>query len=401
MSIRFIPSAILFLLFALPTALLAQQDFEAGYLIDRNGKREELEILNREWRHNPAEIQIRRGEDQDHITVPTAALREFGITGKARYVNLEVAIEKSSVSRTTRVTERPVQQVERVLLRVEVEGDASLYSYLAPRVSKYFVAVNGERPTQLDYSVTRAPHGGISEARTFVRQLDRLLACPASGPTPADLNYELAEIRPIVLAYNDCSGGGGKQTVYANGTSGERPVTVTLVAGIYHTGFRLFDDANRNLLLDSKNKATLRLGVEVEYPFTYRGLSLSVLARPSYYGFRSPTTRPDGAESAYTMDYRAVDLPLALRYYRSLCPDFRFFAGGGTGIVLPFGELHADGQKLFDMNTMVSVSGEVGARYQERWSLALGYEAQGNGLSGHPLRARTAGMRISAGYTLP
>ncbi len=144
------------------TSLSAQQTFEPGYLIDAAGQRSEVLILNRDWRYHPAEIEVIRGQDADATRITTESLEEFGIDGKARYVNREVVIEKSSVEGLSPPDTIPVPQRERVLLRVEVEGEATLYSYLAPRVSKYFLAVGDGEPAALTYHRSLLENGQLS-----------------------------------------------------------------------------------------------------------------------------------------------------------------------------------------------------------------------------------------------
>ncbi|PPK84685.1 hypothetical protein CLV84_3847 [Neolewinella xylanilytica] len=400
MRTPFVQPLILFLLFGLPLTLFTQDAYAPGYLIDRNGKREEVQILQKDWRYNPSEIQIRRGNDQECISVPTEALREFSIPGKSRYVNFEVAIEKSSVSRTTRETTPPMQQVERVLLRVEVEGKAGMYSYLAPKVKKYFLSLDSGLPKQLVYTITRAPDGSISESRTFVRQLDRLLACDGNFSVPSELKYRIAELREVILDYNSCMEGGSR-TVYENIPPATKPYRITLLQGIYRTDFKLIEREDNSVRVNSENRTVLRLGVEAEYVTPYAENMLSVLFRPSYYHFYASGYASAPEASQFVMDYSAFDLPLAVRYYRSVREDIKAYATGGIGVIVPFGELYENGQQVLKLKSRLSATADIGVRYRDQWSLAIGYEAQGNGLGGEALRSSTSGLQITTGYTLP
>ncbi len=400
MRIRFTRFLVSFLIFGLPVAIFAQKTYEPGYLIDGNGKREAVQILNKDWRYNPAEIQVRRTADQEHITVPTEALREFGIDGKARYINRHVAIEKSSVSRTTRNTTRPVQKVERVLLRVEVEGNASLYSYRAPRVTKYFLTLDDGQFTQLIYTVHRAADGSLAETRTFVRQFQRLLTCDGSFSVGTDLEYKLAALKDVVTAYNACASGGA-QTVYGTETSTGKSFHFTLQPGFYYTDYKLISTGNNERILDSENRLALRLGIAAEYVLPYGANTFSVLFRPSYYRFSAPAALPEPSESEYRMEYAAFDLPVALRAYHFLQKDVKVFATGGVGVIVPFGELYENGNEVYKMKGMLATNIEVGVRYRGQYNLAIGYEAQGNSLLSETLRIRTSGLRITTGYTLP
>ena len=386
----------IFLLFSVVS--FGQQTFEPGYFIDGNGKREAVEILLEDWRYNPAKIQVRRAADQPPITIPTEALREFGIDGKARFVNRAVAIEKSATSRTTRATTPPVQRVERVLLRVDVEGKASLYSYLTPQTSKHFFSLDGGQLHQLVYATHRAPDGRLSETRTFVRQLQCKLSCDAAFVVDDDLKYQLADLTRVVADYNRCANG-ETQTIYDYQPPRERRLHFSVQPGIYLTKLNLYHGNDHERLQHSAHRAALRIGVAAEYTLPYADYALSLLFRPSYYRFSASAPLPVPWQSEYRLDYAAIDLPLALRYYYSLCDDVRLFTGGGLGFVAPFGKLYENGEEIDPLRSTLSTSAEIGFRYRGRYDLAIGYEARGNCVAGERLRATTPGLRITTGYT--
>ena len=393
---RPIPPLALFLLSFLPSLLTGQQSFEPGYIVDRNGNREAVEIRNDHWRYHPATIQIRRAADQAEISVPTTALDEFGIPGKARYVNRLVAIEKSVSSRRAPLATRPVQEVERTLLRVEIEGAAELYSYHTPRVRKFFVAENHGRPIQLIYTVNLRADGAITENRTYVRQLAQLTGCGEAGTASATPRYDLAAIREVVRAHNACISG-TEQIVYENGRPTYLTPRITPVVGIFGTGLRLRDQLGDAPLPDPVNRTALRIGVELEYALPYAPEGWSVLLRPGYYGFRAAAST---GESAYELTYRAVDLPFGVRYAYSPRPQLQVFAGGGAGLVIPFGRLDHNGEELARLQGTVTYGADLGVRYHQRWNLRVGYEAQGNSLAAGSLRHKNSGIRITTGYTL-
>ena len=392
-----VESSLLCLFLLLSAASFSQQTFEPGYFIDGDGKRETVQILFEDWRYNPANIQVRRAADQEAITVPTGALREFGIDGKARYVNREVAIEKSYVSRTTRATSLPLQRIERVLLRVDVEGKASLYSYLAPRVSKHFLSIDAGQLHQLVYTTHRAPDGSLFETRTFVHQLRRQLSCDGYPGVDNSLEYQLADLTRVVADYNHCADG-ATHTVYEYPTPREKALRFSLQPGFYFTRFKLSTRPGRERLMKSASHLTFRVGATAEYTLPYVDQELSVLFRPSYYRFSAAASLPE--MSVYQLEYAAFDLPVALRYYYTLAEDVKVFTTGAIGIIVPFGALYDNGREISKVKGTVFTSAEVGVRYRKRYDLAIGYETQRNCLSDDGLRATTPGLRITTGYLL-
>ncbi len=382
------------------TSAFAQQAFEAGYLIDRAGKRNEVNILNEDWRFNPAEILIRRGADEATVSVPTKALKEFGIYDRARYINLEVAIEKSSTSSSNLSATAPIARMERVLLRVEVEGDANLYSYLAPQVSKYFLSVDGGKPRQLIYTRTLVGGGTVSEARTYIRQLNTHLSCGQVPAIKETLKYSLKAIKQAVMDYNGCTSG-GSSVVYENAIPGAKSFYVTVLPGAYYADFKLIQTSSNAAITDLQNRWSPRLGVDIEFVPPFAGNKMSVLFRPSLYRFSSSGPYfPSNGNTKVEVSYSALDLPFAVRYYSFLQEELKLFTTAGFGVTVPIDQAFQIEQSTYSLDGRVSLALDLGVRYRDRYSLSLGYEKDGDGLVGLEFAAKASGFRVMMGYTL-
>ena len=376
----------------------AQQSFEPGYVVDATGQRSEVYILNEDWRFNPTEITIRKAEDQEPFTLATRSLAEFGIGDKARYVHYTLAIEKSATQTSRLSMAAPIAKTERVLLRVEVAGAASLYSYLTMTAKKYFLGVGEMVPTQLIFTRTLVGGGGVSESRAFVQQLRTQLACDDNVPVDEQLKYSLQAIKPLVIMYNSCVS--GHSQVYENETPGARSFYLTLLPGVYATDFKLLTAGNGTPITDMRNSVVPRLGVDLEYVLPFGGNKLALLARPSYYRFSSsgPYFPVEGtiAEVAYS----ALDLPISFRYYSFLNQDLKLFGTLSLGITVPMDRYNNVEDPVFEMDARTSFATEFGLRLQDRWGLSVAYEHNGNGLISRAYTTRTPGVRMMLGYTL-
>lgn len=352
--------------------LSAQQSFETGYVIDQTGRREVVDIFNLDWRFHPDTIELLRAGITTRVA--TEDLQEFGIGSKARYVNLPVLLEKSSVQYGHLPTDKPVPQIERTLLRVEVEGNATLYSYLQPLVTKFFVARGDGLPKQLVYTRTLVKTDKVSESRLFIKQLQAHLDCSGMGAIKESLHYNLRNIKKIVQDYNDCSGA-VDQVVYENEMPGRRAVRLTVLAGLHRATLKLKDAQQAGEYAAYTTKPTLRIGLDLEFVLPFGGDKFAFLFRPNYYRIQSDTGNSGGANSApLYADYHAVDLPFAMRYYSFLNDDVKLFLSGGMGVTLNSGNLYWNSFKTTGISRTTTLAAEVGTRYRERWNLSLGYE---------------------------
>ncbi len=385
-------------LFLITSTAYAQQTFEAGYVIDSGGRRTEVAILNEDWRFNPDEIVVRKSPGAEPVHLPTESLQEFSIPGRVRYVNREVVIEKSPTASSQLSTAAPVARKERVLLRVEVEGPADLYSYLAPQVTKFFLAVGGRDPSQLIYTRYLREDGKVAEADTYRRQLAVHLACGAAADY-ARVRYQLPDLRARVVAFNDCAADGS--VVYHNAVPGAKSFYLTILPGLYGTHFRWVSESEGTVIAETPRNLVARLGVDVEFILPFGGNKFAVLARPSYYQFTASGTVSDPTSSStFSVSYHALDLPFSVRYYSFLSERMRLFGTGSLGTTVPFGEVELDQRELFRMQGTISLAAEIGLRYGDRFLLALGYEKSGSTLFDVGFSTRTSGYRLMVGYSL-
>ena len=379
------------------TALPAQQLYEPGYLVEIGGKRTEVLILNRGWRYHPTEISVKTSADGPSAVRNTEGLEAFGIDGKVRYEQHEVSIEKSSSELSLLADTFPVPRRERVLLRVEVAGPASLYSYLAPRVAKYFLATGPSEPTQLIYS--RTLRGGqVAENRGYRRQLSDALPCGDDFRISGGLGYTLRELTKVVREYNECTG--TPYVVYDNRPSTDQAISLTFNAAAYRSDFQLWYVSEDVLISDMDDRWIPRLGLDVAYTLPFRGNKLALLFRPAYYTFASSGTYWfREREYDLSVDYTAVELPAAFRYYSFVNPAWQLFGTAGMGYTITRGRVERERDPAVSMQGMFLFTAEAGVRFRSHWTFSLGYLTHSSSLGNFAISSKAMGPYVQLGYT--
>ena len=384
-------------LLLLCTGLHAQQDYEPGYLVTSDGVRTEVLILNRDWRYSPTEIAVKESADGPLAFRATAELEAFGINGKARYENRTVTLERSSTELRFLTDTPPPPREERILLRVEVAGPATLYSYLMPQLTKFFLGVGDQLPQQLEY-IRTLQDGQLYETRRYLKQIATALRCGPDASPPGNLDYTLRALTRIVREYNACTG--DPYQVYDNVSANNRSLVLTLNAAAYGSNFQVWQDGKEMFVPNSEIRVVARIGLDVEYVLPFGGNKLALLFRPGYYRFASSGTYSVG-KRAYemTVDYDAIELPGAFRYYSFLTPGLRVFGTVGLGHTLTFGQVHRQQYGDMPLDGMFFLTAEAGLRYRSHWNVAVGYLTHTSGLRNFTIYSRSRGPYLQVGYT--
>ena len=376
--------------------LLAQVAYEPGYLLAEDGSREPVEIQNLDWRYNPERITILR--DGREVEVTTADLLEFGIPGKARYVNHTVQME-SSGTETRRLPRAPAEpREERVLLRAEVEGPASLYSYRSPQMTKFFLQLDPTTPpVQLAHQQWLNAQNEVQSDEAYINQLRSALKCDDLTPD-RNIRYTLRELRRYVLAYNACMG--AQSEIYANNGAQSRRVYFGVTPGIYLTKYQIRQPGGDRTLVEMDNQTALRIGLEMEYRLPFAGNKFALVFEPNFYTYESTGAYSDISRiEVATADYTILELPLGLRYYSFVGTAVKVFATASAGYNLPLsGTIEYDRGPADEVNGNFGYSGGVGLRIREHFGLEARYYRNTDNLQVLARDGRVSGVRLIASY---
>jgi len=137
------------LFFFLSLSVVGQIFFEKGYIINSANQKKECFIKNVDWRNSPTYVEIKYSMNGDIETISFEEILEFGIEGASKFIRRSVLIDKSSDHLS--LEKAPSFELETLMLKVLVEGKASLYYYTQGSFQRFFFANNGSEIQQLVY----------------------------------------------------------------------------------------------------------------------------------------------------------------------------------------------------------------------------------------------------------
>lgn len=187
----------------------AQILFEQGYFIDNAGQRIECLIKNVGWKNNPTKIEYKLKEEAEPITLTVQDVKEFGISDLVKYQRFKVLIDRSSNSDNVNklsITRGGEFKEELLLLKVIIEGKASLLAYEDKNLFRYFYNIDGKKTMQLVYKkYLEAESMRVMFNMDYRKQLYLDLNCGEQPPKDfGEVKYSKDDLKEIVIQYNDC-----------------------------------------------------------------------------------------------------------------------------------------------------------------------------------------------------
>ena len=217
------------------TFLSAQAKFEKGYYIDLNGTKNEGYIKNSDWKSSPKEIIFKANlEDNDQVIL-SEKISEFEIQDKLKFKRFNIDIERSTTKTSLLYTNKktPIFNNENLLLKVLVEGKASLYYYYDTGIEKFFYATNSKPIEQLIYIPYLADkedydsykkqgidnvviNSTILYNNTFKKQLNENVNCNSSRKQLSNMKFNSSSLKKYFISYNECENAAYNKFIYGN-----------------------------------------------------------------------------------------------------------------------------------------------------------------------------------------
>jgi hypothetical protein len=312
----------------------AQISFKPGFFIENSGSRVDCIIKDTGSAQTPDLFKYKLNESGDILTVNSSDIIEIEVFNRFKYLKRTVDLDRSkTTSNISSLDEnsQPNFNKENLLLKVLVEGEASLYKFEEGNVLKYFLKVGDAEITQLVYKRFRTA-GGVGTNDEFKKQLYDSLKCEDLAPKKFQrIDYYQSDITDLVISYNEC-----KNESYINysGMGGKGIFKLNLRPGI---NFSKLDSKNSfgNLELDFDNETSFRIGTELEYISPINNYKWSIFVEPTYQQYQTEyevNTRPDSAFPDFvtgTVDYSSIELPIGLRHYLHLNENSKLFLNAG------------------------------------------------------------------------
>ncbi|WP_053002194.1 outer membrane beta-barrel protein [Kordia jejudonensis] len=370
----------LLLLLLSASGLFAQIKFEKGYFISNNGQKTDCYIKNVDWLNNPTDFTYKLTEDGEIQTGKLVAVKEFVIPSVCKYEKHTVLIDFSNTDLSKlNYDKNPEWKEQTVFLNVLVEGKASLYRYKNGELSKLFYKIDDGQIKQLIKKSYLSKDGKLAENNEYRQQLYTDLACESiSRNSISRLRYNKNDITKLFVAYNTCMN--DDFTAFKQTTNGKIGIRANIGANyqktVLETGNSFFGSSASSV--DSEQKFSPRIGVDVEYVFGFNKSKWAVFIEPSYQSYKGSGTfvRVNiGSRSDYEIEYSAIQLPIGIRHYMFLDNTSKLFLNFGAIVDVTL-NTKSDGLLSLQNDNFKTSAGAVfgiGYSYENTYSIELRY----------------------------
>ena len=321
------------LLFLLSFQTYSQIIFEKGYFVDNNDKKTTCLIKNVDWSNNPTEIQYKLDEQDQPINISIAQIKAFGIDNHSKYERFTVDIDKSTQVISNMTYEKnPEFKKETSLLKVLLEGKASLFEYISGNTKRYFFKTDSLSINQLVYKSYKTSEVQIAQNNQYKQQLWMTLKCDNITTNDVEkLSYKKNSLIKFFKKYNDCNN--SKYTVFETTEKRDlfnlniRPGITTSAISISNSSMST-PDYDR----DFDNKIGFRIGLEAEFILPINKNKWALIFEPTYVGgYKAEKSRLDSRtneELKGSIEYNSIELPFGMRYYMFLKNNSSLFING-------------------------------------------------------------------------
>jgi hypothetical protein len=312
---------VLFFFIILTIQSWGQLKFEKGYIVDNNNKKTECYIKNHEWK-SPTKIEIKLSETDSSKIIRAESIKEFCIYGSFKYINRTVKIFRSNdFPGKPSDFKDSAWSTEHLMLKVLVEGKASLFYYEQGNLIRFFYSVS-DTIKQLIYKKYLKENTYVYTDRSYRQQLFDDLKCSSINESSLNsLNYRYNEMVKLFRNYNDCIR--YNYIDYSSITNREY-FNLKITSGA-NVSFISIDNKYTNNTDFSENCLSLRLSIESEFFLPFYNNKISVFFEPTFSYFKK--TRYFNIDTAY-LKYNSIEFPIGIRYYFYLNEKYKIAVDG-------------------------------------------------------------------------
>jgi hypothetical protein len=299
----------------------AQITFERGYFVRESGDSVICLIKNAEKKSTPSQFEYKVNERAESQIVTVNDVRSFGFVAGDRFVRFQVNIDKSKNTQSQLTHVRtPEFSNETVFLKVLMEGKASLYTYQQDNTQLFFFSVDNAPVEQLVYKRFLVSSTQIGTNEQYKAQLKASLTCAGMPESSAQsVHYTQSSLTAFFLKYNRCHG-----APIETGEKKKKPLielfSLSINPGVHYANFALRNSQYAVLNTDFESGFGYRFGLNLQLTFPYNKGKWAVFLEPTYLSFESEGTRDPA-----TVDYKAIELPLGIRYNIFLSNNSKIF----------------------------------------------------------------------------
>jgi hypothetical protein len=361
----------------------SQVVFENGYFIDPTNKKTDCLIENLDWKNTPLNFRYKLSGSEDIITADLKAIKEFAITGESKYIRVPVKVDRSSKFIEEMSTEKnPIFKEETLLLKVLIEGKASLYIYDEGSLTRFFYKINDGEIKQLVYkSYLVNENSSVAKNNYFREQLFIDLKCDNILQREYEnLNYDRRSLLKLFVKYNKCS-----DTNFTEFEKKEKKDLFNLtVRPRLNSSLLSMSSSNvdfYNVKFDSKSN--IGVGLEAEFIFPFNRNKWALIVEPTYQYYKNEKTKETtsllGGQVTAKVDYKSIELPIGLRHYFFLKNDSKIFINASYLADFALNSkielFRKDGSSIntLDIKSRSTLALGVGGKLHDKYSIELRY----------------------------
>ena len=361
----------------------SQISFDQGYIIDNDLKRTDCLIKNLEWKNNPTTIEYKISETSPLQTTDLSNLKEFGVNNLLKYSRETVEMDRSSASISKLDKERdPSFNSERHLLKVLVEGEATLYLYEDQNLKRFFYSLGDTEITQLVFKKYKSGNKIKLNSR-YKQQLYNALKCyDIEGDDTAKVKLETNPLVELFSKYNAC-----KASDFINYIEKQKKKRffINLRPRANQSGLVV---TNENFGHSYDSQITFGIGVEAEYVLPYFKNKWSIILEPTFQNFNAQSSGASNHVSGGILNteinYKSIELPLGIRHYFFLAEKASIFVNGSASIDLSFGstlELERVDNSIIntlELSPRPNLALGGGFKFMDKFQIELRYQTKQN-----------------------
>ena len=313
--------------------IYAQTSYENGYYINNEGRKVECLILNKDWKNNPTQFQLKTSLDSTVKRLSINDVQEFGIYRKKKYKRFTVLIDKSSDNLGYLSDKRKTEfQKDTLFLNELIQGKASLYIYRKNNLTRFFYTSDTIQAEQLIYKLYQLK--GQKTVRTnnhFRYQLKYNLKCTSELENLTDnISYKEKELLKFFIAYNTCK----KDSFEIINQSKKRDLfNLNICPGIQYSSLDISFIHSDIYDVKFDNEIGIRLGIEAEFILPFNNNTWSINVEPTYQYYNS---EKQISTQTVKVKSQSIDIPIGIRHYFFLTPNSTLFATGMVSFNFPF-----------------------------------------------------------------
>ncbi|GGD28738.1 porin family protein [Hyunsoonleella pacifica] len=359
----------------------SQITYEKGYYINNLDDKVECLIKNLDWINNPSKFTYKISENEEEIEIGVDLVKEFGIYDVCKYVKTQVNIDRSDDKKNNlSYTKKPSFSKETLLLKVLLDGKASLYLYRKSNIEKFFFSIENDEIKQLVYKQYFTSQREIGTNNQFKQQIRNALKCSEiSISTIKNLNYNTKSLLNVFKKFNNCTH--SEYIDFNEKKQSKDNFNLSIRPRINSSKLVNFEDLIPDFEEHNFEKnQNLGVGIEFEYILGFNSNKWALFIEPTYrfssYEGRiivNPFDLIIGQEILINLDYSSIEIPLGLRHYFFFNEKSKLFLNAAVVFDVDLNSKAFINNTKAEVNSSPNLALGLGYKFKDKYSLELRY----------------------------